>query len=657
MPRSVSKIGGVSLLLGAGFAAAQATGTISGLGPSAYTVPGVFPTSVFQSYYNDPTATTAEPQPVISDPVTHKTYPYWLTNPETIPQVDAWEPHPLPPTASSGQLLEYAVQQIASIAANPIFGNDTCAQCTAALEVAKFLALAAPEQGPSLAVKLCEYFDYADDCETEYGIFSLGSPITQVVAFADVGGYDGQPKPNPLPPPRQATGERLKVLHMSDLHIDPRYTVGSEANCSDYLCCRPGVYNKQSPNTTVLPAPMYGAYYCDAPLSLILAALDSVPVLTGTEDTGFDFSLYTGDLVSHDNENELSREYTLYSETILYNLLKQKINSGPVYAVLGNHDTYNEAQNAPYNLTPSLTGQFNWDYDHLASLWELNGWIDSGVAQQARTHYAAYSVERSDGLRIITLNTDFWYKANYYNYINLAGSDNSGMLRFLTDELQAAEDAGDRVWILGHVLSGWDGTNPLDNPTNLFYQIVDRYSPHVIANIFFGHTHEDQLSIFYANNATNISAENALAVSWIMPSVTPLTNLNSGFRMYEVDSGTFEVLDSYTWYADVNSFSSLEGQTEFGPSYHFEYSTREAYGGNITWGPNDPLNATWWHLVTESMEANTTLVELFNTYQGKSSVRSPPCTGECATAKICYLRSGSASIAQQNCPTGYGSVQ
>ena len=28
------------------------------------------------------------------------------------------------------------------------------------------------------------------------------------------------------------------------------------------------------------------------------------------------------------------------------------------------------------------------------------------------------------------------------------------MLRFLTDELQAEEDAGQRVWILGHVLPG-----------------------------------------------------------------------------------------------------------------------------------------------------------------------------------------------------------
>lgn len=47
---------------------------------------------------------------------------------------------------------------------------------------------------------------------------------------------------------------------------------------------------------------------------------------------------------------------------------------------------------------------------------------------------------------------------------------------------------------------GWDGSNPLADPTNLFYQIIDRYSPHVIQNVFFGHTHEDQVFIFYANN-------------------------------------------------------------------------------------------------------------------------------------------------------------
>ena len=65
------------------------------------------------------------------------------------------------------------------------------------------------------------------------------------------------------------------------------------------------------------------------------------------------------------------------------------------------------------------------------------------------------------------------------------------------------------------------------------------------------------MQIYYANNATSISAQTAGAVAWVRaphdrllergtdqasgwqigPSLTPLTNLNSGFRVYEVDSG------------------------------------------------------------------------------------------------------------------------
>jgi hypothetical protein len=106
----------------------------------------------------------------------------------------------------------------------------------------------------------------------------------------------------------------------------------------------------------------------------------------------------------------------------------------------------------------------------------------------------------------------------------------------------------------------------------LMYDIsVDRFSPHVIASEFstirdnsrfyavpqisssvilmkttsrsahglqqnFIFFNSLQTQIFYANNATNVSADTALTTSWIGPSITPLTNLNSGFRVYEVDS-------------------------------------------------------------------------------------------------------------------------
>lgn len=214
--------------------------------------------------------------------------------------------------------------------------------------------------------------------------------------------------------------------------------------------------------------------------------------------------------------------------------------------------------------------------------------------------------------------------------------------------------SGERVWLVAHVLSGWDGTNPLPNPTNLFYQIIDRYSPHVIANVFFGHTHEDQVMIYYANNATSQTAANALTPGWIGPSVTPLTNLNSGYRMYEVDTGSFDIYEAYTFFANVSAFSHLNAT---GPTYEFEYNTRDAYGPAANWPANAPLNATFWHQVTVAMESNHSLVSQFNTYQGKSSMMSPNCTNAaCAAAKICYMRSGSVALGLA-CPQGYGSVQ
>ncbi|KAJ6611473.1 Metallo-dependent phosphatase-like protein [Mycena sp. CBHHK59/15] len=651
--------------------------------PSTFTVPGAFPTSLFNKYYNNPTATASQVQPVVTDPITHETYKLSLTSPDTIPLNDTVDPHPLPPVASSSMLLEQAFTQVLAISTNPAFGDNTCARCLAGLEVAKFLAMASPENGPTLAVQLCSHFNFSTTCATTYGRLALGSVITQVIANANVGGYDGQllcqnflslcplppasplnltawfskPKPNPLPAPKKPSGKRLKVLHISDFHLDPRYATGAEANCTSGTCCRSNNHNVHSLNVSLSPAPRFGAYHCDTPLALGLAAVQAIPPLTGTEDTGFSFSIYTGDLVSHDPDNQLSRSYVEYTESILYDLFRKTLGSGPVYAVLGNHDSYNQAQDAPHSLGGALGTQFSWNYDHLAALWQHENWLPEAAVELARAHYATFMVKRQDGLRIISLNTDMWYRSNYFNYINLDTPDNSGMLRFLTDELQDAEDAGDRVWIIGHVLSGWDGSNPLVNPTDLFYQIVDRFSPHVIANIFFGHTHEDQVSIFYANNATTISAETAQTASWMGPSITPLTNLNSGFRMYEVDSGTFDILDAYTWKSNVNSFPALDSQVEFGPTYAFEYSTRDTYGASIPWAASDPLNATWWHLVTEAMQANSSLVTTFNELQGKGSVLVPPCIGDCITAKICYMRSGSASVAKQNCAAGFGSVQ
>lgn len=78
--------------------------------------------------------------------------------------------------------------------ANPVFGSNTCAQCQALLEVLKFLSLAAPERGPDLVVVLCSVLKLSSTCEATFGMrgSGLGAVITQVIANADIGGYDGQ---------------------------------------------------------------------------------------------------------------------------------------------------------------------------------------------------------------------------------------------------------------------------------------------------------------------------------------------------------------------------------------------------------------------------------------------------------------------------------
>lgn len=155
--------------------------------------------------------------------------------------------------------------------------------------------------------------------------------------------------------------------------------------------------------------------------------------------------------------------------------------------------------------------------------------------------------------------------------------------------------------------------------------------------------------IYYSNNGTMQDSAHAVNVGWIGPSVTPLTNLNSGYRMYEVDTGDFSIYDAYTYYANVSAFQTLNA-AETGPVWNFEYSTRDTYP--IGWPADAPLNATYWQRVTEAMATNHTLVSIQNTLQGKMSVMTPNCTSNaCAAAKICYMRSGNVALGR-SCPQG-----
>lgn len=162
--------------------------------------------------------------------------------------------------------------------------SSNCSNCVAALSVGKVLSQTASPYVPDAVVALCGATGLASNssCKTTYTARSYGAIWTQVLALADVTGLDGRYTCNSLssnfcsastttpltitglfskPKPKNATapkasGERVKVLRLSDFHLDPRYQVVSEANCSSGLCCR---YSAASTSQAVFPASLFGA--------------------------------------------------------------------------------------------------------------------------------------------------------------------------------------------------------------------------------------------------------------------------------------------------------------------------------------------------------------------------------------------------------------
>ena len=236
------------------------------------------------------------------------------------------------------------------------------------------------------------------------------------------------------------------------------------------------------------------------------------------------------------------------------------------------------------------------------------------------------------------------------------------MLSWLASELSACEKRGQRAWIIGHVLSGYDGTNPLMNPTALFYSIVRRFSPATIAAVFFGHTHETQRMIYYdyassslkpgtqIRNTTDVDYTKPLQMGFVGASITPLTGLNSGYQLMQVDAKTFEVMGIQTFIANIS-----ESLTWHTPEWKFEYDERATYNvDGIDWPASAPINSSFWHKATEAMLESRTLVETYNLLETKSSVTTKSCSNQtCAEQKVCYIRSGSAALGTA-CGKGQG---
>ena len=442
-----------------------------------------------------------------------------------VPAYDKKSQLPEPITPLGGQAIEESIlNQLLSIVGRSYY-PDSCSKCLAAGQLLQITAISQPVSAfTNLLVRACNALpelsasSRSSSCESHFsGIGGYGPYLAQLFSkmnfatgdmhhFCSVH-YDFceeqppilidedlyfSPKPDSANIAPEPSGHNFNVLHLSDWHLDPRYDIGSEANCSVYMCCRPYSVNNElftNSRNASLPASRFGSYLCDSPADLALSAFTEMSTFFDMEELAF--TIFTGDIVSHDPEDMLSAEYVSYEEEVTFKVFKRMLGDNvPVYAALGNHDSLPVGFNTQHAMNPdtknSSSNILQWNYDLVSSLWSSHSWLNESEAEFARTHYGAFATTTTQGLRIISLNSDFWYRENIFNYWNVTNPDPSGILKWLADELSTCEAKGQRAWIIAHVLSGYDGAAPMPNPTALFYSIVRRFSPATIAAIFFG---------------------------------------------------------------------------------------------------------------------------------------------------------------------------
>ncbi|KAE9407958.1 sphingomyelin phosphodiesterase [Gymnopus androsaceus JB14] len=443
------------------------------------------------------------------------------------------------------------------------------------------------------------------------------------------------PKPAPANPKEFKSSGRppFQVTHFSDVHIDHDYSVGSEANCSKPLCCR--VFADQS-NTTKLPAGPLGNHLCDTPNTLA----DSI--VKAIDDMNSSFSLFTGDIVDGAvwlvNQEDVTADINLFSEEFRMGL------SAPVFPALGNHESA-PVNSFPRNTTEDHANDASWVFETSSAQW--SPWIGQSAADQAIHHSGSYSVVVANtNLRIISLNSGFWYKMNLWLYdSNNQQPDPNSILSFLVSELQIAEDLGQRVWIMAHMASG--GGDAFHESSNYYDQIIQRYK-HVIAASFYGHTHSDEFQLAYSDYS-NRTKDTVTGMAWLAPALTPRSG-NPAFKVYDVDPDTYEIMDAKVYSTNV---SHPEYQIE--PVWSLLYSARDLYGPLIPGGlsPSDPLSPSFWHQVTEVFESSDEVFEVFQSLKrrtGRGGCRHRKNDDEafdkCKNHTICQLR---AQRSENNC--------
>ncbi|XP_069827684.1 acid sphingomyelinase-like phosphodiesterase 3b [Dendropsophus ebraccatus] len=402
-----------------------------------------------------------------------------------------------------------------------------------------------------------------------------------------------------------SSSERGYFWHLTDLHLDPNYTVTSD----------PGKVCPSAGDRPVTDAGEWGNYLCDSPSSLINSSIYAMKTILPDPD----FILWTGDDTPHVPNEKLGEKAVLDIVEWLTTRIVEVFPTTKVYAALGNHDFH------PKNQLPT---QNNSIYYRVSELWQ--SWLkqESILTFQKGAFYSEEAVKIGNVGRIVVLNTNLYYDSND---ITANMEDPSDQFAWLESQLSNAYEKGEKVYIVGHVPPGYfekkRGKPWFREKFNKRYVEIIQKHHQVIQGQFFGHHHTDSFKMFYSNSGDPIGSV------FIAPCVSPWkTSLpgvinganNPGIRVFEYDRKSLKVLDMVTYYLNL-TFANLES-----PRWEKEYRLTEAF--LVPDGSPQSM-----HQVLEKISTNHCFLQKYYEYNSVS-YDLETCGESCKIDHVCAIR-------------------
>ena len=390
--------------------------------------------------------------------------------------------------------------------------------------------------------------------------------------------------PPPPPPTDAAVRAQLhaaedifRVVHVSDIHWDPEYRIGGNADCGEPLCCRQTQGPATSPNTT---CGVFGDHAGDTPLSLLKSMLEAIA------DLNPDAVFATGDDPPHNVWNQ-TEEFNTGCSVNMSNLWRQYWPGIQVFPGLGNHNGLPINQ---FHTDP--TKDADWLYNPLAEAYAT--WLpEAALATFRQAGYYTMTVPGMPQWRVVVLNMGLHVSENYWTLLN--NDVNLGnMSDWLAATLQQAAAGNESVFILGHYPPN-DGSYWENWMEGTFEPLLRQYHT-LVRGMFWGHTHKSQVMLTWDETETQ-----PLIASYVVGAPTPFGGTNPTFRVYDFAKATGELLDYHEYRVDLKAQGFEHNMNPLKPpQWELAYSARAAY--NMT-----SLSPQAWHSIAEDMKTNDAL--------------------------------------------------